>query len=72
MIPRQYTDLSPPKAVPPAPNSRPCDLMGLTNETCRFPITDAAPHRFCGAPECDNANGVIYCSHHYRYARGAR
>lgn len=46
-----------------APESRPCSLLELTAETCRWPLwTDAAPERlYCGAisPEAEP-----YCAHH--------
>lgn len=62
--------VEPLRAIPPAPNSRPVDLMGLTNSTCRWPITDEPPHMFCGALEADMANGVPYCPMHSAAAVG--
>lgn len=61
-----------PRAIPPAPNSKPVDLMGLTNTTCRWPITDDNPHMFCGALEADLNEGRAYCAIHTAFARNHR
>jgi hypothetical protein len=60
------------RAIPPAPNSKPVDLMGLTNATCRWPLwSDESPERlYCGAPEADMGNGVPYCPYHTAAALG--
>jgi hypothetical protein len=40
-----------------------CDLLHLSNITCRWPHGDAAPYTFCGAPS-NNAYGRPYCDYH--------
>lgn len=42
-----------------------CSIMELTGETCRWPLTDGAPWRFCG---CEPIPGVPYCPAHTRKA----
>ena len=61
-----------PDAPPPRPKCEPIPLIDLTNETCRWPVSDN-PILFCGAPEADLADGVPYCPYHSRiaYARSA-
>lgn len=62
----------PPVAPAPAPAAEPppadaIDLLALTNETCRFPVSgDGPPYLFCGAPGADFANGAPYCRRHSR------
>ncbi len=47
------------------------DIMGLTNATCRWPLsTEGYPQMFCGALECDNAVGIVYCRFHTARAIG--
>lgn len=60
---------APPRAPAPA---QPCSLLKLTNESCRWPISDAPPHTFCGAREADFRSGVPYCCWHTRMAYTAR
>ena len=51
-----------PRAIPPAPDSRPVDLMGLTATTCRWPLWGEGPTEpklYCGA-ETD----ATYCPFH--------
>lgn len=50
-----------PAAEPAGAHS--CDLLGLTNRSCRWPVTDRPPHMFCGEPEADFPN-VPYCRFH--------
>lgn len=45
----------------------PCDLESLTDCTCRWPVNDAAPWRFCGV--ATNSDGP-YCALHARLASG--
>ena len=45
------------------------DLEEVNDSTCRWPITDDLPHRFCGAtPMIDKK----YCEHHERIAHKGR
>lgn len=53
----------------PAPAPEPvgahrCDLLALTNESCRWPVTAESPHFFCGEPTADMAGGRVYCDFH--------
>jgi GcrA cell cycle regulator len=54
------------KAVP-VPNSRRCSLLELTNQTCRWPISNAADVEcwFCGN---ESVEGLPYCAGHARIA----
>jgi GcrA cell cycle regulator len=55
---------SPPKDSPaasPAP-ARPCSLLELTNESCRYPVSpEGEAYLFCAALEADFAKGIPYC-----------
>lgn len=53
-----------PAQAPAAPDMRPCDVLHLQNNSCRWPITDGLPHLFCGSPTADVAKGVSYCLFH--------
>jgi GcrA cell cycle regulator len=61
-----------PRAIPPAPNSKPVDLMGLNNSTCHWPLWDEPyePMLYCGALEADVDAGRSYCWFHARAAKG--
>lgn len=37
-------------------------LLELNSDECRYPVTDAAPHRFCGHPQ---TLGSHYCAEHH-------
>lgn len=52
--------------APPAPQSRPCSLMELTDYSCRFPIGDPdnADFHFCGAITAFDS----YCTYHQAIA----
>lgn len=53
----------------PAPDARfRCTVLDLTNETCRWPVTDDSPFAFCGTPAADLSSGAPYCPHHMRIA----
>jgi GcrA cell cycle regulator len=55
-------------ALEPVPlESRPCSLLDLTRETCRFPIGDPGDpdFHFCGSQPL---GGLPYCTHHDRLA----
>lgn len=60
----------PTRTVPTAANERPCSLVDLTNESCRWPHGD--PGRpgfyFCGAPDADLSDGRPYCPLHAKAA----
>lgn len=43
------------------PDSKPCDLMHLSDKVCRWPLTNAHPWTFCGAQAGDD---VPYCPGH--------
>ncbi len=61
----------PPQPLPPPPpvplECRPCTLLELTRDTCRFPIGDpgADGFHFCGAQPRD---GLPYCAQHHAIA----
>ena len=68
-----------PRKVKPAPavTSEPpgafrCDLMGLTNESCRYAVTENSPYIFCGFPEADLLGGKPYCNWHSKIVYGRR
>lgn len=65
-MPRQAPQMAA-DASAPHPSSR-CDLMGLTNQRCRWPVTEGSPFLFCGHPGADAAHGVSYCPYHARMA----
>lgn len=46
-----------------APNSQPVSIGQLDRGMCKWPVTAAAPHKFCGAP----ADGS-YCAFHAKQA----
>ena len=52
-------------ALPAAPVAPPEGILltDLARNMCRWPVTTALPHRFCGA----HANGT-YCEHHHSRA----
>jgi hypothetical protein len=53
--------------------SRPCCLINITNETCRWPLWDEAPDAprlFCGAADAKLHEGMPYCAEHARLAFG--
>jgi hypothetical protein len=66
-----------PRKVPAAPavfvgaisSSRPVELVGLTNVTCRWPINEGSPVMFCGAPEANLEIGCPYCVIHTLWSR---
>jgi GcrA cell cycle regulator len=68
----------PPSARPRPPTRaqtarRPCCLLDLTNETCRWPLWNEAPDAprlFCGAAEAKLHEGMPYCAEHARLAFG--
>lgn len=43
----------------PQPECVPVDLMDMQSGQCRFPVTEAAPYGFCGAPSKDS-----WCAYH--------
>lgn len=60
---------APPATAGPPAASRPCGLLELTNESCRWPISEeGAPYLACGALEADVIHGVPYCRTHSRIA----
>ena len=58
--------------TPPPASALQCSILDLTNETCRFPVTDDSPWLFCGAPEADLNTGVPYCPYHSQLAYDRR
>jgi GcrA cell cycle regulator len=68
--------LQSPQAPKPAPAPAPapsaahqCDILGLTNESCRWVVSgESEPFMFCGMPEADMTAGVSYCPYHARMA----
>lgn len=51
-----------------APVSLNIDIMALTSTTCKWPVNDGNPYRFCGADK--PAEGSPYCPYHARVASG--
>lgn len=49
-----------------------CDIMGLSNRTCRWPCgtPGEASFFYCGRPEADYAKGRAYCRAHTLRSRG--
>jgi GcrA cell cycle regulator len=39
-------------------------IMGLTNETCRWPLLEHPPQLYCGKREADVSGGIPYCEEH--------
>lgn len=62
-----------PKLVPimPVPDVAPVslnvDIMALTSTTCKWPVNDGNPYRFCGVGK--PAEGGPYCEWHQEKAR---
>jgi hypothetical protein len=56
-----------PAPVPAAPDSRPCDIMGLTDRRCRWPLWEHHddPRLYCGA----ETGGQCYCVFHFIASR---
>lgn len=55
----------------PAPDPRfACTILDLTNETCRFPVSEDSPFIFCGTPGADLTGHMPYCQAHMRIAHG--
>lgn len=56
-----------PKPLPPQPKpvTGGIPFEDLTNTTCKWPITDSLPHRFCG---CKCAPDKPYCDEHAKHA----
>lgn len=53
----------PPQALPaPVLTPRNLTILEVTDQTCRYPVTDAPPHRFCGHPPL---TGKVYCEAHH-------
>lgn len=53
------------KADDPADFPYKIDIMGLTNNTCRWPIGEPHPKQlFCGEPSADLASNLPYCPLH--------
>lgn len=50
-----------PKVAMDAPEPRMLDLLDLTQRTCKWPVTDYAPIKFCGH---EKESGVPYCDYH--------
>jgi hypothetical protein len=55
-------------AIPEPPSLYRRRLVDLTNESCRWPVTDEPPHEFCGMPEADMGGKLPYCRYHRRLA----
>lgn len=54
---------------PPAPDPLRLTLMELHSRSCRWPVTDAAPWRYCGHRVVgENSATTPYCAHHARAA----
>lgn len=58
-----------PTATAAPPKGDPIEFMALTNVTCRFPVTDAAPWMFCGDPSASLLDGCPYCPWHMKRAQ---
>jgi GcrA cell cycle regulator len=58
---------APPRSEAPPAESRPCGLLELTGDTCRWPIGEPGTvgFCFCGAPPLHKQP---YCAHHERVA----
>ena len=55
---------------PPAPEPLRLTLMELHSRSCRWPVTDAAPWRYCGhRVDGENSATTPYCSHHAQARR---
>lgn len=55
---------------PPAPEPLRLTLMELHSRSCRWPVTDAAPWRYCGhRVDGENSASSPYCSHHAQARR---
>lgn len=50
-----------PQTTSEAPAPLMLDLLDLTERTCKWPVTNAVPHRFCGH---EKQSGVPYCDFH--------
>lgn len=54
---------------PPAPEPLRVTLMELDGRSCRWPVTDRAPWRYCGHGVVgENSVSTPYCAHHARAA----
>jgi GcrA cell cycle regulator len=53
-----------------APGSLDIDFMAITSTTCKWPVNDGNPFRFCGVAK--PAEGGPYCAFHARVASGGR
>lgn len=54
---------------PPAPEPLRLTLMELHSRSCRWPVTNAAPWRYCGHRVVgENSVTTPYCAHHARAA----
>ncbi len=50
------------KAPVAAPDTAPVTFDALARSQCRYPVTTALPHLFCGAPRVE---GSSYCAFHH-------
>ena len=52
--------------TPPVMHDVRCDITGLRDSTCRYPLWNAPgeEHFYCGVPEAQNSAGKPYCKHH--------
>lgn len=61
--PRPYT---PARTTMPVPDPLEIDLMALTDKTCKWPVTEKSPHRFCGHKTFTDSP---YCEAHHAIGR---
>lgn len=68
MKPRE--EIMPVCDLPPDQSPHAVTLMGLTNESCRWPMGDPADKAFCycGHPSADVDAGTVYCARHAQLA----
>jgi len=69
-VKRLSVQASAPPAAPAPPKGNPIEFMELTNVTCRFPIGENLPYKFCGYPDADLSSGRPYCRDCARMAYG--
>lgn len=58
---------NPPRVAVNAPPSLDLSVYELTDSTCKYPVTDRPPHRFCGHR---SLAGGPYCRSHWLISRG--
>jgi GcrA cell cycle regulator len=61
---------TPPSTPAPAPESKPCSILDLETDSCRWPLWGVHEKggKYCGAHAVP---GSSYCAHHLAISRGA-